>query len=1463
MRDITNFLIKTVIRLCLIGIVFSPIASWAQPQSAKSSPEKVRLQLKWFHQFQFAGYYAAIEQGYYAEEGLDVEIKERVLDKDFVKQVVSGEAEYGVGDSGLLSSYAKGEPIRVLAVIFQHNPLVYFSRQDSGITSPQALAGKRVMSDTVSANQAPLAAMLADTGVSTKDYILTPQTNDYNLLVEGKVDVISGYLTNQPFFFKEKGVNINVINPINYGINFYGDILYTSTKEIQAHPGRAEKFRRASLKGWQYALDHPEALIQLIKNKYHSKLSVEHLRFQAVETRKLIVPEVTPIGQINLARLKQVSDVYASLGFYQPMAETQLATFVYSAEQNNLNLTATEKHWLSEHPVIRVGIDRDFAPYEWIDEDGRYVGMAADYMRLLEKKLGVRFEIINDKSWDEILNMAKRGKLDMLSCAVNTPERSQYLTFSAPYKSANAVIIDRGAGGFIGDLEHLNGKHVVVEKGYFMQELLQKNHPKIKLMTAENTEAALALVVDGKVDAYVGDAGSTNYAIKKNGLLSLRFSGQTSYSSQHSVATLKSEPELASIVAKAMASISQQEADTIFNRWLGLRIEQGIKPAALMKYGLILLLLLALLIYWIYRMRFEISNRKAAEKREQARSQVMEMLAKGEPLPVVLEAIVQSVEKIHTTMLCSILLLDGDGKRLNLGAAPSLPDFYNAAIDGIEIGEGVGSCGTAAATGVRVIVEDIKTHPYWALYQELAASADLASCWSEPIISSAGQVLGTFAIYHRKVNQPTSADINVIEQAAQLASIAIERKKTDVLLAAREARLSAIINSEPECIKIVDAKGRLKEMNPAGLAMIEADTFDQVAGQIVGNLVAPEYRRAFIEMHQKVIAGEAKLLEFEIIGLKGKRSWVETHAVPLQENNGEVVHLAVTRDITARKQAELQLQIAATAFESQEGMMVTDANNVILRVNSAFTKITGYSAAEAVGQTPGLLNSGRQNKSFYQTMWENLSNKGLWEGEIWNRRKSGEIYPEHLSITAVKDSNGNVSNYVASLTDITMSKAATEEIKSLAFYDPLTQLPNRRLLLDRLSQAIASSTRTGKKGALLFLDLDHFKTLNDTVGHDVGDILLQQVARRLVKCVREGDTVARLGGDEFVVLLEDLSEHMVEAATQTEVIGEKILSALGQLYILGTYEYWSTVSVGATLLHSNKDEWESLLKQADIAMYQAKSDGRNLLRFYDPKMQEAINARVDLEKELARAVDQKQFQLYYQLQVDDAGHALGAEALIRWHHPERGTVSPYIFIPLAEETGLIVAIGQWVLEQACAQLKVWENDAQTSQLTLSINVSATQFRKPDFVAQVEATINTFNINPMLLKMELTESMLVDAVDSTIATMNALKKLGIKFSLDDFGTGYSSLQYLKILPLYQLKIDQSFVRDVADDASDQAIIRTIVAMAHTLNLNVIAEGVETEEQRQILLNNGCRTYQGYLFSKPIPIDEFANIFKTTN
>jgi diguanylate cyclase (GGDEF)-like protein/PAS domain S-box-containing protein len=531
-----------------------------------------------------------------------------------------------------------------------------------------------------------------------------------------------------------------------------------------------------------------------------------------------------------------------------------------------------------------------------------------------------------------------------------------------------------------------------------------------------------------------------------------------------------------------------------------------------------------------------------------------------------------------------------------------------------------------------------------------------------------------------------------------------------------------------------------------------------------------------------------------------------------------------------------------------------------LQVNQAFTQITGYSDKEAVGQNIRMLSSGRHDHDYFASMWSSIARTGCWQGEIWNRRKNGEIYPEWLTVGAVTDDAGELTHYVGTFFDLTERKLAEERISQLAFSDLLTGLPNRTLFMDRLGHAQSNTVRNQLYGALLLIDLDHFKVINETHGHSQGDVMLVQAAHRLRECVRECDTVARMAGDKFSLLLESLSENEIEAAEQVELVGRKILARLREVYYLdsgGTHH--SSASIGVALfghdLIASPGAVDDPLKRAELAMYQAKAAGRDHMRFFDPQMQLVVTSRAELEADLREAVLSNQFVLHYQAQVVGGGRMTGAEVLLRWQHPLRGLVSPGEFIPLAEETGLILPMGQWVLETACTQLAVWADHPEMEHLTLAVNVSAWQFSQIDFVEKVESVLERTRANPKRLKLELTESMLVSDMENIITKMTLLRARGVGFSLDDFGTGYSSLAYLKRLPLDQLKIDQGFVRNILTDANDAAIAKMVISLAESMGLSVIAEGVEMQAQADFLAAHDCHAYQGYFFGRPVPLEDF--------
>ena len=914
--------------LVLLALAIAPMQA--------SALDKVVLQLRWVHQFQFAGYYAALEKGFYADAGLEVEIRPAEPGRPSpIDEVRNGNAQYGIGNSGLIVAYEEGAPVRALAAIFQRSPNIWLTLEKSAIGDVRDLAKKRLMM-TVNPENAELLAIFAKAGINPGQLDIVPSSFDVQSLVEGKADAFNAYSTNEPFLLDQRDVAYRIFDPHDYGIDFYSDVLFTGKAELQQHPERVKAFLQASLSGWQYAIDHPEEIADLIIRKYDPSKRREHLLFEAATIKRLMQPDLIQIGYMNPGRWRQIRDTYVRLGMMnttRPMGE-----FLYAPPK-------PDWRWL-----------------QWT-------------------ALGLVLTLL------------------LLSVGVFTVDR--------------------------------------------------------------------------------------------------------------------------------------------YNR----------------------------------RLKREISEREAAQ-----------------------HALEESKQEL-------------------------------------------------------VVASQLAKLGYW--WWDLKTDTHF---WSEEI----------YRFYGRAPGLPPAA--------------------------------------------------------------------------------YPEVCQYF------------------------------------------------TEDSWARLNAAVELCLA-------DGLSyVCDAE--VVRPDGSHIFITVRGAAD-------------------------------------------------------RDESGMITQLHGTVQDITARKQAEDQIKQLAYFDPLTSLPNRRLFMDRMRMAMISSTRSRQFGALLMLDLDHFKDLNDTQGHDMGDRLLVEVSKRLSVTMRQEDTISRLGGDEFVFLVEGLGEEEAAAGLQAEGIAQKVHEALCQPYALaeGRSAYHSTPSIGVTLFLGQDASLDVLLKQADVALYQAKSAGRNAIRFFSPDMQSAIDARSLLEEALRQGILNDEMQLYFQPQVDWQNTLLGAEALLRWLPPDGDPVPPARFIPLAEETGLIIPIGIWVLEQACAQLQRWHADPATRNLTLAINVSARQFHEPDFVQQVISKISQYGINPARLKLELTESAVLARVDEAVERMQALKAVGVGFSLDDFGTGYSSLSYLKRLPLDQVKIDQSFVRDITHDQNDMAIVRAILAMSQSLELNVIAEGVETEAQRTLLLKYGCESYQGFLFGKPVPIDAF--------
>ncbi len=1096
-----------------------------------------------------------------------------------------------------------------------------------------------------------------------------------------------------------------------------------------------------------------------------------------------------------------------------------LSLIAWTTEVCALTLTDEEQQWLEDHPQLRLGIDATWPPFEFRNQEGLYTGLAADYVELIEERLGVTIKPVEPYSWSNVLEMAKNDKVDWLPGIMSTPERQKSLAFTRPYLDFPIVILAHKGGAAPQNIKDLYGLKVAVVENYAPHELLQTQHPDLNIVALPNVSSALQALATDQVDAMVGDLASSVWSLRQLKLDGLYVSGETPYRYQLAMAVPKDQTVWLGILDKVLTDISPSQTEAIQERWIGSTTNDRALWHTLMLYvlpGILLLVTVLVIVIRINRrLSSEISRRIALE--QELRSSEYHYRGLVESLSAIawearLDDYIYTYVSPQAEALLGYPLTDWltDG-------------FWNRLLHPDDLPKTQAYCDEEISAGRDHSVD----------YRVITAQGE--TLWLKDIIS---------ITTHNQ--QPVLRGLMInISQA----------KQTEEALRLSEEKFAKAFHASPD--------GLLLTRQRDGLLIEVNEGFSHLSGYSSPDVL---YRstldlKLWVDLQQRI----------ELLALLKQQGYVRDFRCSIRHKDGrirlcevssrplmigaETCMLTIARDITERHQMQEKLLQTATVFQSTaEGIVFTDLQQTITAVNRAFTEITGYSESEALGQTPRILASGLHDSAFYIAMWHQLSSEGHWQGEICNKRKNGETYPCWMTISAVRDSEHQITHFVAVFADISSLKHAQDRLDHQAHHDPLTNLPNRLLFENRLQQALSDPDRYGQQGAVLFLDLDRFKNINDSLGHPIGDLLLKAIALRLKEQLRDIDTVARQGGDEFIILLPALKNP-----SDAELIANKLLACFNAPFVAGEHELFISASIGASIYPDDGTDVATLVKNADAAMYRSKLKGRNRIERYTHDLTAQASARVLLEQELRRALERGQLSLSYQPKISLKDHSLvGAEALIRWNHPELGNIPPDRFIVLAEENGMIIPIGDWVLEHACHQLNAWKQIYEPFG-PVSVNLSGTQLRQPALLARIQELLTSYSLEPGGLQLEITENFIMSQTEEALDVLHKLKQMGVQLAIDDFGTGYSSLSYLKRLPLNTLKIDQSFIRGLPDDVDDVAIVRAIIALGRSMQLTIIAEGVETQAQQDFLAKEGCEQIQGYIVSVPLSADEFAASF----
>lgn len=1410
--DITRHLLRLIVIL-ILSFLFDTLLFAEQTKL-----EKVTLQLQWRYQFQFAGFIVAKERGYYKDVGLDVDILE-YQNRDSVQDLLDKKIDFAINNSIISYRDKRLQDVTLLATYFQRSPLVMVTQPE--IKTPLDLLGKRIMMSENNRLNSSLSILLEYFDITDDKASFIDPTFDLQDFITKKVDAVTAFRSNELFELDQKKIAYNLIDPIEFGFSTNAINLFATYEKTQKEPQQIRRFLSATKKGWAYALEHVDEVAHLIHEHYQPAKSLENLIYEGETTKALMLPDLYEIGEINKDFVLKTFHQLVKGGKLDPAQAPDRLIFDCGDDETLVPLTVQERAWIRSHPVVTYS-EVDWRPLSIIEDD-QMKGIMGDYLDIVSKRTGLTFRYLPSDTWSDVLDAFKEKEIDLVPGIGSSMKEKSLGLVSEEYAEYPMVIITGDDLDYLNGLDDLKGKTIAVPRHYTSHNFIKENYPYLKVLQTSSIPEALLLVETGKADAFVGHIATSLYYISRLGLQGLKIAGEADLQFHHHYLIQKEDPELLRIVDKVFGSLTAEDRAAIYARWVKVQVDERIDEVLIWKIVGVLSLVIFFL---IYRQR----TLQAHQKEVETLKRRMELALWGSDAGLWDHDI--SKESIYFSRRWKEMLGYKDEE------VPNLFSSWKERIHPDDL------------PGVMKAI-DANLHAETEFFENTHRLRHKDGYWKWVLTRAK-------TLYDRHGN--------AMRMIGTHTDVTIE-KETQIRL----ALLLDSINAISWEFDLIDDRFTYVSPNAQRILGHPLEAWKDFRSW---SMMIHEEDRDYATKYCKLETerGNDHVIEYRMLKSDGSILWMLDVIALGKDHEGRPNRLfGFLIDITQRKHAEIESHKQSQYLQSvidavHDPIMVIDEDYSIDLMNSTLRKQMETSFI-ADPENPKCYEVAHHrstpcDKDGHPCPLEQVMHSHQ-NTTVVHKHKTPKGSNRYLELAAspLFDKEHNCVGIIESTRDITTHLRVQDELREQkdlmshqAHHDHLTDLPNRLLFNDRLLRSIEKAKRNEEEFALLFIDLDRFKQINDSLGHEVGDKVLRIISNRLSSLIRQADTLARLGGDEFTIIMEGLSKSQ-----DASLLAQKIIEDLARPMEVEGHMLYVSSSIGISLYPQDHTDAQDLLKFADAAMYRAKDEGRNNFQFYKKEMTALAFEHVVMEANLRDALRNEEFIVYYQPQVDAVSDTLiGMEALVRWAHPTMGIIPPSKFLPLAKETGLIVALDQWVMVTAMKQTVQWYKDGHNPG-RLALNLAMGQLQQRRFVSMLRSISHELGFDPRWLEMEVTEGEIMRDPEATISHLKEISELGIELAVDDFGTGYSSLAYLKRLPIDRLKIDQSFIRDLPDDEEDAAITKAVIALGNNLSLHVLAEGVETEQQKAFLIENGCQAVQGHLIGRPMPAEEFEQEF----